>query len=358
MAVYDIIPDADFTGDDVRDTLNASGGSVGDDFFDYFSTDANINHWSKYKPVRYPADFPAKNAYWKAEDGNCGFTPKNTTAYSSIPSLMDGNMNGWTYNLPRGVNSYRNEPYRKDDFRGYAPKAVPMVSDFFVPSKMSNQFTSASFDAIAVVAPDGGNSITLGDLSLSSYYAGVIVSDSSGTIKKAVIGDSLSGGAFHVEVPCYDLSAGTYTCYPMISSNPATGMSGEKYYTLPNVQSKQITIVTSNFVIAVLAERVTTGSMAISYKITISNTSTAATWTNNAYKLRFFNKKYEDPLTQGESSGTLRDPIQVAANEDTVISGFIDVSTTLWNETSFVLWVSFNSGTHISSGAITSNTQQ
>lgn len=358
MAVYDILPDTNLKGDDIRDTLNANGGSVSNNTLSFFTESANINWSSKYKPVRYPADFPSKSEYWRAEDGNCGLSPASTTSYSSIPSMMDGDMNGWTYNPPRGVTSYRNEPYRLGDFRGYAPKAVPMVRDFYVPSRMSNQFTSASFDATAMVAPDGGNSITLGDLALNSCYAAVIVADNSGAIKKVVVGDTVSGGAFHVEVPCYDISAGTYTCYPMLSVKSSTGVSGERYYTLPGVQEKQIKIVTSNFVIAVLAERVTTGTMAISYKITITNTSTAVTWTNNAYKLRFFNKNYEDPLTSGESSGTLRDPIQVAANGDTVLSGFIDVSTALWNETAFVLWVSFNTGTHISSGAITSNIQQ
>ena len=43
MAVYDIIPDADFDGHDVRDTLNANGGTVNNDMLTCFDTAANID---------------------------------------------------------------------------------------------------------------------------------------------------------------------------------------------------------------------------------------------------------------------------------------------------------------------------
>lgn len=345
---------------EVGNVLNSAGGSINaNKALEYFTEDANINHWAKYKPVRYPADFPSRDVYWKASDGNCGFTPKSTSVYTEIPSYMDGEMNGWTYNLPRGKTGTINEPMRVGDFRGYDTDAVPMISNFFVPDRMSNQQTSAKFTATAIVANEGGTSVTLADLSLGSYYAGVLVRDSSGTIKKIVIGSSLSGGTFTVDVPCYDITAGTYTCYPFISKNSAVGVSGQLFYTLPNVQSKSITIVTSNFVIAVLAEKLTTGVQSISYSITITNTSTAATWTNNTYKLRFMNKKFEDSLVTGEKSGTFESPITVSANTSTRINGFIsDISNALWNEAAMVLWVSFNNGAHITSGVIAANTQQ
>ena len=108
-----------------------------------------------------------------------------------------------------------------------------------------------------------------------------------------------------------------------------------------------------------MAERLTTGVQSISYKITITNTSTAATWTNNTYKLRFMGKKFEDALVTGEKSGTLKDTVEVAANTSIQITGFIsDISNELWSESAMVLWVSFNNGAHITSGAITQNTQE
>lgn len=354
-----IIPDSDVNlAFKVRDALNGAGGSVGNNVTSFFSSAAKINHWSKFKPVRYPADFTDKSAYWKAADGNCGFTPKSTGAYADIPLLVDGTMNGWVYNLPRGKYGTINEPMRLGDFRGYDSNAHPMVSDFFVPSQMSNQQTSASFDADALVANEGGTSVTLADLSLKNHYAGVVVVNSSGVIKKAVIGDSLSGGTFHVNVPCYDLTADTYTVYPMISATSAVGVSGQNFYTLPNTQAKTIKIVTSNFVIAVLATRRLDGTQAVDYTISITNSSAAVTWTNNTYKLRFSNKEFSDLLVNGETSGSLTSPLTVAANTTTTFRGTITgVSNALWNELSMTLWVSFNNGNQIGSGAIVSNSQ-
>ena len=86
--------------------------------------------------------------------------------------------------------------------------------------------------------------------------------------------------------------------------------------------------------------------------------STAVTWTNNAYKLKFFSSKYESPNIEGESSGTLKDTIQVAANGNTIVNGFLNVSTKLWNEAVFTLWVSFNNGAHIESAVITNMSKE
>ena len=354
-----IIPDSNVNlASNIRDVLNGAGGSVGDDLISFFSAKAKINYNSKFKPTRYPADFPDKNVYWKAADGNCGFTPKSTGAYANIPSLVDGGMNGWVYNLPRGKYGTINEPMRLGDFRGYDSNAHPMVSDFFIPAQASNQFTSASFNADALVANEGGTSVTLADLSLKNHYAGVVVVNSSGQIKKAVIGDSLSGGTFHVNVPCYDLTADTYKVYPMISATSAIGVSGQNFYTLPNTQAKTIKIVTSNFVIAVLATRRLDGTQAVDYTISITNSGSAVTWTNNTYKLRFSNKDFSDLLVNGETRGSLTSPLTVAANTTTTIRGTISgVSNALWNELSMTLWVSFNSGNQIDSGTIVSNSQ-
>lgn len=349
MAVIGI---TDVTMSSIRDILNAAGGSVNNDLVSFFSANAKINHWAKYKPVRYEGDFPSRDTYWKAYDGNCGFTPLQLTSYTQIPSKMDGAMNGWIYNLPTGGSKY---PYRLGDFRGYDTNANPMVYSLNVPAQASNQFTSATFRVDAIVSPSGGTSVTLADLSLGNYYAGVLVVNGSGTIKKVAIGDSVSGGSFIVNVPCYDLTAGTYTCYPFISANKTVGSTGDKFYTLPNVQAKTITIVTSNFSIAILATRATNGSKTVNYTISITNGSSAVTWTNNAYKLRFFGNDFSLAQQSGEKFGSLSN-INVAANTTTTVTGSItDISNDLWNKATMELWMSFNNGAHIARTSIVNN---
>lgn len=349
MAVQEIIPSSNVLMIDIRDTLNANGGSVGNELTTFFTDDAGINQWSFRKPYSSTADmFKLTDSQIRAI--NCGFTMKSLTSYSQVPSNMDGEMNGWVYTKPKGGSS---SPYRLGDFVGYYPKALPMIQNFYVPNRASNQFENASVNATAIVSQQDGKSVSLADLgTLINGYASVYIKQASGTQSRMYkASNTLSSGTFDVEVPVDDLTSGEWEVYPFITL-------GSAYYTIPNVQSRTITIVTSNFAIAVLAERVTTGTMAISYRITITNTSTAVTWTNNAYKLKFFSSKYEEATKDGETSGTLKETIQVAANGETTINGFLNVSTKLWNEAAFTLWVSFNNGAHIENTVISSNTQE
>lgn len=349
MAVYDILPYTDLKGVDVRDTLGAGS----DDLTDFF--DAGIINWcSKYKPVIYPSNFVDSDYRWKGADGMCGMTVSSVSSYSQIPSKYDGDMNGWAYNVPYGGAS---APLRLGDFRGYCHTAYPMISDFYVPDRVSNQ-SGGSFNATAMVASDNDRSITLANLALSSCYSGVVVTDMNGNVMGAVLGLAVSGGAFSVLVRCSSLnmSAGTYMCYPMLANAYPLSSAG-KFYTLPNVRPKQITVTTSYFAVAVMAERGSGNS--VSYTITINNTSTAVTWTNNAFKLRFADKEFEDALVSGEKSGSLEEPITVPANGSLTLTGTITgISSTLFSESVMRLWVSFNNGYEIQDAFIVDNTRE
>ena len=55
--VYDILPSENLKYDDIRDTLNAGGGSVNNTISSAFQAAANIQKWAKYKPVSLPTNF-------------------------------------------------------------------------------------------------------------------------------------------------------------------------------------------------------------------------------------------------------------------------------------------------------------
>lgn len=58
MAVYsDVLPTTDLKYEDIRDTLNANGGSVNNDVSTAFKTSSGINVWSKHKPVPLNTNF-------------------------------------------------------------------------------------------------------------------------------------------------------------------------------------------------------------------------------------------------------------------------------------------------------------
>lgn len=172
--VRDIIPTENVTYDDIRDTLNANNGTVNNNAITAFQSSANINKWSKYKPVRLNQPFPSYDTYWKAQNGYCGLVPAKCGAdwISDIQTLE------WEYELPRGGES---EPYRLGDFRGYSPKALPQYTPSFPASAYSND----SFDILfRENASDNVNYIPFSDLTdylNKDFYIGVAVKVTSKT---------------------------------------------------------------------------------------------------------------------------------------------------------------------------------
>lgn len=109
----------------LRDILNAHGGNVGNRHTDYFSEKANINKWSKRKPVTHPAmfkltdeDFASVNWGWEV------------VSYSSPFKLIDAWLGDfWSYTLPT-------DNLRISDFINYDPDAVnPFNMELLGPDK-------------------------------------------------------------------------------------------------------------------------------------------------------------------------------------------------------------------------------
>lgn len=121
MAVKTILPTTNLEYSDVRDTLNANGGSVNNNMASLYSESAKINRWSKYKPVTYYKDFPEfEEDWWKGDDKKCGL------------NIMDTSVDGEIINIYNSGNAYTyvpvsNNKYRLGDFRGYFPKAEPYI---------------------------------------------------------------------------------------------------------------------------------------------------------------------------------------------------------------------------------------
>lgn len=174
MAVYEILPTTNLKWDDIRDTLNANGGNVNNSAVTAFQSSANINKWSKYKPVRLNQPFPSYDTYWKAQNGYCGLVPAKCGAdwISDIQTLE------WEYELPRGGES---ESYRLGDYRGYSPKALPQYTPSFPASAYSND----SFDILfRENASDNVNYIPFSDLTdylNKDFYIGAAVKVTSKT---------------------------------------------------------------------------------------------------------------------------------------------------------------------------------
>lgn len=126
MAVYDILPSTNLRAVDIRDTLLANGANWSTSPIknanylpNYFRKEANINMWSRYKPVVYNSvdDITDEDL----ESVNWGI---DIPIYENRDYLYRDVVDGTLY------MSYNNPSYnlRLGDFRGYNAKAKPPVS--------------------------------------------------------------------------------------------------------------------------------------------------------------------------------------------------------------------------------------
>lgn len=114
MAVYDILPSENLKYDDIRDTLNASGGTVNNDVSSAFKTTANINEASKYKPMIIQKPFTSEDADRKEVDW--GFTiPTSNLSDDNLDFANPDTLGEWVYNLPVIGADY----LRLGDYAGY-----------------------------------------------------------------------------------------------------------------------------------------------------------------------------------------------------------------------------------------------
>lgn len=71
MAVYDVLPSQNLKYEDIRDTLNSAGGTVGNSIASAFVVGNNINYYSKYKPMSHPVNFINSDTIYK--EANWGY---------------------------------------------------------------------------------------------------------------------------------------------------------------------------------------------------------------------------------------------------------------------------------------------
>ena len=84
---------------------------------------ANINKWSRFKPVSSPKLISLTLGDIRAL--NFGLSAGNFTASASAGELILSGLAEWTHTLPSGSVS---SPYRLSDFRGYDPAAIPPIN--------------------------------------------------------------------------------------------------------------------------------------------------------------------------------------------------------------------------------------
>lgn len=222
----------------VRDVLNSAGGSVSNALTTFFSASAKLNKWAKYKPViYYNQPFLDDDRRWKGDSGLCGFT-SGSIVFNDSQSLVDAHKSGNTfvYDIPSGGTA---EPMRLGDFRLYKTDAKNPIWSFDYTGQMAtnNSSSSSTFTLLGNGDIDETYNLKISDLavsgtSLSSYYFGVIFTNTSGTVvltskASSVIGTSKSFNP-SVTVTASQFNAGKYMAYPCFIDS-----TGKKFVACP-----------------------------------------------------------------------------------------------------------------------------
>lgn len=233
MAVYDILPDTNLKGVDVRDTLNANGGSVGDNFTSFFTSGANLDMWSRFKPIVLNLPFinlwdkrTTTDYYYQGSDGKCGLTIPVYYQVSTFKTALTNGLNktAWSYTPPTGGE---NAPMRVGDFRRYNPKAINPMSSIPANLIATRSGTSDSVQIDIEVNVPTGTDYNLGisdfavdGIKFANMYPGVYLVKKGATSGRFRTSTSKLGtnGQFSVKFPLDYDEGGEYTAYTFLSS--------------------------------------------------------------------------------------------------------------------------------------------
>lgn len=194
MAVYDILPSQNLKWDDVRDTLNASGGVVSNVAETAFKATSGINKWSRHKPINHPSQFTLTEAEFEGatEDKLQGiFYGLKGAVNLKLSQLHTAN---YEYvGTPKGGSG---SPYRLGDFRGYARFAKPNLIGYLDTTTIDWSAPS-SFRVRLDVDTNGVNTTgvdiskflsTDGSLTFANAYPCVLIDGYARALKNESVG--------------------------------------------------------------------------------------------------------------------------------------------------------------------------
>lgn len=297
MAVKDVIPNS-VLWNDVRDTLNAHGGSVvNTDTSSAFDERGNVNYAARYKPTKYSEESRESNLgnWWSANNGNCGVLIDMKTKLSELKGVTDAS-SFWAHDYPTGGTE---EPFHFGDFRNYNPNAK-MVSDTYVSS--DELFISGGLSSVCAMSFRdnlGTNALDYteikmvsgGESTLSSWYFGVIAIGTSGT-RYGMVSlpysmkqlNSITDDVYYTQNDHYAFVnlnggifpyTGEYDLYPVLFGNAHNA----------NDYTADVTITNGYIPLPVKPARVTVKSLSSLYSAEITSVSLAGTTLTINYKV-------------------------------------------------------------------------
>lgn len=167
---------------DVRDTLNANGGSADNTLQSFFQQN-DANKWAKFKDVKLYANF--SDDWYRGDNGLCGFTTESVI-FNDVSALVAAYDSGSTFvfDPPQGGTT---TPMRLGDFRKYQYTAKAPIWDFYVNRAFVSSDTASTIDCELVDNHSGidtNYNLILADFGVSDWFFGCIIKAGNGYFTK------------------------------------------------------------------------------------------------------------------------------------------------------------------------------
>lgn len=358
-----MIANSDVSVATIRDVLNAAGGSVSNDATSFFTANAKINWASKHKPVIYAKnfcqDFDSSRAdydatWWLGVSQKCGLEAIPLNSVDSLPSVYDGNMNGWNYPLPSGGSS---QPYRLGDFLGYDTDANNPMYNMNVHDLASSSNAEKLAMSIYIVG-SGTSGISFLDMPvLKNYYLGLYLKHNTATNYTVNTGTTpITAGLNSININPYGMRTGVYTAYPFIAEEKQTQNQPTMtniIYAIPGIQPLTLTVMSNADMYTISLQVMSATSLSIRVRITIvNNTSSSKTFTNNRLRIRMKGTSFDAPLTSDDYDAAL-DNITVEGNSTKNITQTANISGLIELQSGGIVYLSLDSASIIDSESYT-----
>lgn len=223
---------------DVRDTINAYGGSA-DNALQSFFQQNDVNKWAKFKDVKLYANF--SDDWYRGDNGLCGFTT-DSVVFNDVSALVAAYDSGSTFifDPPQGGTT---TPMRLGDFRKYQYTAKAPIWDFYVNRAFVSSDSASTIDCELVDNHSGINAdynLILADFGASDWFFGCIIKAGNGYFTKKH-SDMIGGSAIitnriitvsYSEVSNMVGSFYSYKVYPCLING-----AGNRFMALPSAAS-------------------------------------------------------------------------------------------------------------------------
>ena len=244
-----VIGETNITMSLVRDTLSGAGGSVGDNLTSFFTSGANLNKWSKYKPVINP-DFTFfdintwKSEGYKGKDKRCGLAINTYKPASFMNAISGGESMAWGYNIPYGTSA---APMRLGDFRKYCTTAYNPIGHVVTNGLITSNGVSFAIDVAIVDSSETNltlNDIEVNGVKLTNFYLGVYLWSRVASRFYTSPNKIGSGSNLNVTIPLSAALSGTYRFVPFLSSLPQITDTVDDGATIIscNIEPREITL--------------------------------------------------------------------------------------------------------------------